>query len=177
MTADEADTQRDLDRRSVLLGVGAIGVATALAACGDSDDGPESPATTQGNVDEPESPPTTSASVDDQDDQDDQEDDQDDDDGSAAALVAAAEVPVNGGVVLADQGVVVTQPAEGEFRGFSSTCTHQGCTVGSVSDGLIRCPCHGSRFSIEDGTVDNGPATQPLPEVPVSLEGDQIILA
>ncbi|HEX6337058.1 MAG TPA: Rieske (2Fe-2S) protein [Jiangellaceae bacterium] len=168
MTAEEADTQHELDRRRVLLGMGAIGVAAALAACGDSDD------------DEPESPPTN-PSDDEQDEQDDQDDDQDDqdedDDGAAAALVAASAVPVNGGVVLGDDGVVVTQPSDGQFRGFSSTCTHQGCTLARVDDGLIQCDCHGSRFSIDDGTVENGPATQPLPEVAVALDGDQIIRA
>ncbi|HEX5995219.1 MAG TPA: Rieske (2Fe-2S) protein [Jiangellales bacterium] len=180
MTADEADTQHEVDRRRVLLGVGAIGIAAALAACGDSgDDEPESPTTSPGD-DEPESPttspgddepesPTTSPGDDDQD------DDQDDD--AAAALVAASEVPVTGGVVLGDQGVVVTQPSAGEFRGFSATCTHQGCTLARVDDGLIQCDCHGSRFSIEDGTVEKGPANQPLPEVAVRLDGDQVIRA
>ena len=172
MTAEEADTKHELDRRSVLLGMGVIGVGAALAACGDSDD------------DEPESS-TASPDDDDRDDQDDdldddddQDDDQDDDDdGGVAALVAASEVPVSGGVVLGEQGVVVTQPSDGQFRGFSSTCTHQGCTLARVDDGLIQCDCHGSRFSIEDGTVANGPATQPLPEVAVTLDGDQVIRA
>jgi Rieske Fe-S protein len=49
--------------------------------------------------------------------------------------------------------------------------------VARVDDGLIQCDCHGSRFSIEDGTVANGPATQPLPEVTVSLDGDQVVRA
>ena len=156
MTAEETDAQHEFDRRSVLLGMGAIGVAAALAACGDSDD------------DEPESPPTSPGD-------DENDNDDDDDDGAAAALVAASAVPVNGGVVLGDQGVVVTQPSDGQFRGFSSTCTHQGCTVARVDDGLIQCDCHGSRFSIEDGTVANGPATQPLPEVALTLDGDQVV--
>jgi Rieske Fe-S protein len=82
---------------------------------------------------------------------------------------------VGGGVI--GGGVVVTQPTEGEFRGFSSTCTHQGCTVASVADGVISCPCHGSRFSAEDGSVDNGPATAPLPEVAVSVEGENVVRA
>lgn len=178
MTAEEADAQHELDRRSVLLSMGAIGVAAALAACGDSDDDePESPPTSPDEQpespltspdEEPESPPTSPG-----DDENDNGDD--DDDGAASALVAASAVPVNGGVVLGDQGVVVTQPSDGQFRGFSSTCTHQGCTLARVDDGLIQCDCHGSRFSIEDGTVANGPATQPLPEVAVTLDGDQVV--
>ena len=176
MTADEADTQHEVDRRRVLLGVGAIGIAAALAACGDSgDDEPESPTTSPGD-DEPESP-TTSPGDDEPESPTTSPGDDDQDDDAAAALVAASEVPVTGGVVLGDQGVVVTQPSAGEFRGFSSTCTHQGCTLARVDDGLIQCDCHGSRFSIEDGTVEKGPANQPLPEVAVRLDGDQVIRA
>jgi Rieske Fe-S protein len=169
MTADKMTTQPELERRTVLLGAGAVGIAGVLAACGGDDNGsggvPAATATDDSGTGDVTDEPTDGAGSD---------DDQDDD---AAVLVPASDVPVGGGVILADEEVVITQPADGEFKAFSSTCTHQGCTVGSVSDGLIRCPCHGSRYFIEDGTVENGPATQPLPEVAVSLEGDQIVRA
>ena len=45
----------------------------------------------------------------------------------------------------------------------------------SVEDGEISCPCHGSRFSAEDGSVTNGPASKPLEEFPVSVDGDQVV--
>lgn len=90
-----------------------------------------------------------------------------------ATLGAAADVPVGGGTVFADQKVVVTQPTAGAFKAFSAVCTHQGCLVANVST-TINCPCHGSTFSIEDGSVDNGPATRALPEVPVTATGGQI---
>ena len=73
--------------------------------------------------------------------------------------------------------MVITQPTEGEFKAFGTTCTHQGCQIESVSDGHINCPCHGSRFLIEDGSPDGGPATSPLEAVSITVEGDQIILA
>ena len=69
---------------------------------------------------------------------------------------------VGGGVVYASHGVVVTQPTAGTFKCFSSSCTHQGCTVNKVAAGLIQCPCHGAKFSIVDGSVKAGPATRPL---------------
>jgi Rieske Fe-S protein len=81
---------------------------------------------------------------------------------------------VGGGTVLGDQEVVVTQPTEGEFMAFSAVCTHQGCLVQSVSEGKINCPCHGSAFSVEDGSVVTGPAQTPLERRTVSVEGDQI---
>jgi len=58
---------------------------------------------------------------------------------------------------------VVTQPNAGNFKAFSAICTHLGCLVTKVFDGAIYCPCHGSKFSIVDGSVMVGPATQPLP--------------
>jgi Rieske Fe-S protein len=70
---------------------------------------------------------------------------------------------------------VVTQPSEGVFKGFSSTCTHAGCAVAEVADGTINCPCHGSKFNL-DGTVANGPAARPLEARAVSVQGDSIVL-
>jgi Rieske Fe-S protein len=92
-----------------------------------------------------------------------------------AGLVATSDVPVGGGVILADQQIVVTQPTQGEFKGFSAVCTHAGCTVTQISGGEIVCPCHGSQFSITDGSVDGGPAPAPLPSVAVKVKGDQVV--
>ncbi|GCE44812.1 Rieske (2Fe-2S) protein [Rhodococcus sp. USK10] len=91
----------------------------------------------------------------------------------ASATVPTGNVPVGGGVVLGD--VVVTQPSGGDFRGFSSTCTHLGCTVSDVSGGTINCPCHGSKFNL-DGSVHNGPASVPLAPRSVSVQGDSVVV-
>ena len=69
---------------------------------------------------------------------------------------------------------VVTQPAAGEFKAFSSICTHMGCPVAAVADGTINCNCHGSRFDIATGAVKRGPATRPLPAKTVTVKGDRI---
>jgi len=89
-------------------------------------------------------------------------------------LGPTSDVPVGGGKIYADQKIVVTQPTAGEFKGFSAVCTHQGCLVANVDGGTINCTCHGSRFSIEDGTVQGGPAPSPLSAVPVQVDGDEI---
>jgi Rieske Fe-S protein len=73
-------------------------------------------------------------------------------------------VPVGGGVILEDADYVVTQPSEGKYKAFSKICTHQGCPVASVENGVIHCNCHGSEYSISDGSVTNPPATKPLTE-------------
>ncbi|MFZ2015812.1 MAG: Rieske (2Fe-2S) protein [Nocardioides sp.] len=101
--------------------------------------------------------------------------------GGAPALVAAAQVPVGGGVILRDQNIVVTQPTKNTFEGFSATCTHQGCQLASVSGGTINCGCHGSQFAITDGANVTGPIGQPagsvapLPKIPVKVQGPNVV--
>ena len=148
------------------------GLATAglslpiLAACGDDGDTASDPAGGSGSSDSggtsssPAAPETSGGGG-----------------GSADALASTSDIEVGGGTIFADEQVVVTQPSEGEFKAFNTTCTHQGCPVQSVSDGTINCTCHGSMFSIEDGSPQGGPATSPLEEVVISVEGDSIVLA
>jgi Rieske Fe-S protein len=97
--------------------------------------------------------------------------------GSAPPLVAVADVPVGGGVVVAAEQLVVTQPQAGTFKAFSAVCTHQGCTVNEVAGGTINCPCHGSRFAVADGRPTAGPAKKPLAERPVVVQGSSVVLA
>jgi Rieske Fe-S protein len=103
-------------------------------------------------------------------------------DGNGTPVVGTVDVPVGGGVIEAGLGVVVTQPTSGDFRGFSAICTHQGCTVASVDGGTINCPCHGSRYSIEDGSVVqaaqglSADQQSPLPRVGITVEGDTVTL-
>jgi Rieske Fe-S protein len=91
-------------------------------------------------------------------------------------LAPTTDVPVGGGKVFANQKVVVTQPTAGQFKAFSATCTHMGCTVGSVANGTIDCPCHGSMFSIVDGSVKGGPAPRALAAKQVAVNGTTIAL-
>jgi Rieske Fe-S protein len=46
-----------------------------------------------------------------------------------------------------------------------------------VADGTIGCPCHGSKFSISDGSVVNGPATTPLARISIKVQGSSITQA
>ncbi len=100
---------------------------------------------------------------------------------NATLLTAASAVPVGGGVILGLQNIVVTQPTQGQFEGFSATCTHAGCILATVSAGTINCGCHGSQFSIKDGSNVAGPLGSPpgsvaaLPKVPVKLQGKDVV--
>jgi nitrite reductase/ring-hydroxylating ferredoxin subunit len=93
---------------------------------------------------------------------------------AATALAATSQVPEGGGKIIDAERIVITQPQPGSFKGFSAICTHEGCFVNSVSNGTINCPCHGSRFSITDGSVVQGPATRPLPPMAINVKGTEI---
>ncbi|GAA2862987.1 Rieske (2Fe-2S) protein [Streptosporangium fragile] len=147
-------------RRAVILGAGGAGVTAVLTACsgyGESAAGGDTSASTS-------SAPEAGSSA--------------ESGGSGAqALAKTSDIPEGGGKVFKDQKIVITQPAAGQFKAFSSVCTHQGCDVDSVADGAIVCPCHNSKFKIQDGSVSNGPATKPLEEKQIKVEGDSITLA
>jgi Rieske Fe-S protein len=87
--------------------------------------------------------------------------------GGGKLLIQADQVPNGGGVILADDQIVLTRDQTGTLHSFSAICTHQGCTVASVNATAISCPCHGSRFNAQTGAVLNGPAVRPLPSVVV----------
>lgn len=95
--------------------------------------------------------------------------------GAAAALATTASVPVGGGTILSAKQIVITQPTAGAFKAFTAVCTHQGCIVDQVANGTIDCPCHGSKFSIKDGSVVNGPAASPLAAIAIKVEGTSIV--
>ena len=87
--------------------------------------------------------------------------------------VSESSVPAGSGVIMEDADFVVTQPSTGEFKAFSKICTHQNCAVAEVTD-TIDCKCHGSKFSITDGSVVNGPASQPLAESTTTVTGGKV---
>ncbi|MEW2085856.1 Rieske (2Fe-2S) protein [Streptomyces sp. NPDC005283] len=141
---------RIVARRTVVAAVGGAGLAVALTACGGSDDGGQ----TVG-----EQPAGGEAGG----------------DAAGKVLAKTTDIPEGGGKVIGN--VVVTQPKPGEFKAFSSKCTHQGCAVKDVSNGVIHCPCHGSQFDASDGSVKTGPATTALPAASITVDGGSIKLA
>jgi nitrite reductase/ring-hydroxylating ferredoxin subunit len=153
---DEKQFAPAASRRAVLLGAGALGAVGVLAACGTSTD-----TTNTGGG------PTTG-------------------NGAAAATsdvsgaggaVKAADIPVGGGKIFADQKIVVTQPTAGTYKAFSAVCPHAGCLVTTVDNGKIVCPCHGSEFKIADGSVARGPATTALAGKTVTPSGGNLAVA
>jgi len=63
---------------------------------------------------------------------------------------------------------------------YSGICTHQGCEVKTwmSKESVLACYCHASKFNLFDGAkVVSGPASNPLPAIPLILEGEFLALA
>jgi Rieske Fe-S protein len=91
-------------------------------------------------------------------------------------LGSASEIPLGGGMIFTAEKVVVTQPARGKYLAFSAVCTHVGCILDKVANGVIGCPCHGGEFKITDGTVVAGPPPAPLARKRVKVVGGKVVL-
>jgi Rieske Fe-S protein len=166
MTTPEDERSPDVTRRTMLRGAAVGGLALPLlAACGggDSASGSGSSDSSSGADPAPSSGDSSSGDP-----------SSGDPGGSSGITVSASDVPVGGGTVLAKDKVVVVQPTKGSFKAYSAVCTHQGCTVGKVEGGQIVCPCHGSHFSIQDGSPVSGPAPAPLAAKKVTVKGSQV---
>ncbi len=69
-----------------------------------------------------------------------------------------------------EQRVFIVRAKEGYFYALSAVCTHLGCiTNWKEEDGVIACPCHGSKFDTE-GRVIAGPAPRSLPRFSITLD-------
>ena len=100
---------------------------------------------------------------------------------SGTAIAQESDVPQDSAIEFTDvEGggpAVLVHLESGDFVAYSAICTHQQCTVG-YSDGRLACPCHGSVFDPSNGgAVVNGPAQQPLPEIPVEVQNGEVVRA
>jgi len=66
----------------------------------------------------------------------------------------------------------------GRISALGNTCSHAGGPLneGTVEDDCIRCPWHGSVFSLEDGSVVHGPARAPQQVYDVRTEGGAVLV-
>ena|SRR5689334_17166206 len=150
-----AERRQTVGRRQVIAAAAGLAAGGAVAGCAGPPPPPPAPPTTA--PDSQVAHPTASGSA-------------------GTKLGPASDVPVGGGTVFESLEVVVTQPTAGRLVGLTAVCTHTGCIVDKVVDGLIECPCHGSRYRL-DGTVAHGPAPRALPARPVTVVDGSIVLS
>lgn len=90
---------------------------------------------------------------------------------AGTALATVADVESAGSVIVeGPSGPLLLAAANGSVVAHTAVCTHQACTIAANGG----CPCHGSRFNVQTGAVENPPALQPLAEVPVTVSGGQV---
>ena len=157
---EEPRQQRRVTRRGLLLGAGLAGAGGLAAGCSTAPVPYDS--NLVGGIPHDEQVPTATPGA----------------NGKTAGipLASTSQIPVGGGTIFPEDNLVVTQPVAGEFRAFSIVCTHVGCLCDKVANGTINCPCHGSTFSIADGSVVAGPAARPLTPAPIAVTGGTITL-
>ncbi|MGW6737230.1 Rieske (2Fe-2S) protein [Streptomyces sp. NPDC055013] len=161
MTSESVQPASGPSRRTVVAAVGAAGLAVALTACGSDDDASGSSTEQGAGAGATTEAGGTSGGA----------------GAGGAALAKTADIPEGGGKVFGDEKVVVSQPAAGDYKAFSTICTHQNCPMTDLKEDTLSCACHGSQFSVLDGSVKKGPATQPLAAKQISVSGDSITLA
>ncbi|GAA2285440.1 Rieske (2Fe-2S) protein [Streptomyces hawaiiensis] len=159
MTSESVQPMSGPSRRTVVAAVGAAGLTVALTACG-SEDKASDPSTGQGGGATNEGGGSSAGAG-----------------AGGAALAKTADIPEGSGKIFKDEKVVVSQPAAGDYKAFSTLCTHRDCPMVDLKDDIISCTCHGSQFSVLDGSVKKGPAVEPLEAKQISVKGDSITLA
>ena len=64
-----------------------------------------------------------------------------------------------------------------EVLALSAVCSHWGGPLDEgelLADNVVQCPWHGSRFSLHDGSVQQGPAAFPQPCFQARIRGDNV---
>ena len=67
---------------------------------------------------------------------------------------------------------------QGELYAINNECTHAACDLadGNLDGDTVECNCHGSRFNVKSGAVENPPAFDPVQTYTVRIEGDNVLL-
>ena len=79
-------------------------------------------------------------------------------------------VPVGGAKLFTypteEDHCILVRTAEDHAVAYSQKCTHLSCAVYySAEEQKLLCPCHHGYFSVQDGSVLQGPPPRPLPRI------------
>lgn len=76
----------------------------------------------------------------------------------------------------AEDPCILIRTAADRFVAYSQKCTHLSCAVYyAKQENRLECPCHEGYFSVEDGSVIQGPPPRPLPRVHLRRDGNNLI--
>jgi nitrite reductase/ring-hydroxylating ferredoxin subunit/uncharacterized membrane protein len=96
---------------------------------------------------------------------------------SAVAVMPLADLPENKFTRVDVKGDPVLLWRNGDkISAVGAVCSHYGAPLqeGKQVGDTVQCPWHGSRFSLADGSVKDGPATCPLPAYEAAVVDGQV---
>ena len=98
----------------------------------------------------------------------------------AMKVATAGEIPVNGvklfGYPTEKERCILVRTNDDRYVAYSQKCTHLSCAVYySQENRRLECPCHEGFFSIEDGSVLQGPPPRALPRVELENRAGNLI--
>jgi cytochrome b6-f complex iron-sulfur subunit len=83
--------------------------------------------------------------------------------------IASALATEGGWTLVTSAKVLIVNMGNNNFSALTSVCTHSQCDRNwTFNNNVFTCTCHGSRFNT-NGSVVNGPATQPLSPYPATV--------
>ena len=91
-----------------------------------------------------------------------------------------SDLPAEGAIrVELDGRPLCVARSGGEVFAVDDTCTHADVSLseGDVEDGTVECWLHGSRFDLRTGQPTGLPAIKPVRTYPVTVEGDDVLVA
>jgi naphthalene 1,2-dioxygenase system ferredoxin subunit len=94
-------------------------------------------------------------------------------------VAAEADLFEGAGIAVTPKGQdIALFNVEGEVFAINNLCSHGNAKLcdGFVEGHNVECPFHQAQFSLHDGTVQSGPATDPVKSWPVKIEGGRVLL-
>lgn len=75
----------------------------------------------------------------------------------------------------ANDPCILVRTPDAKLVAYSQKCTHLSCAVYySRERNRLECPCHEGYFSVQDGSVLQGPPPRPLPKIQLERRGDEL---
>ena len=98
----------------------------------------------------------------------------------ALTVAKVGEIPVGGMKLFqypdASEQCILVRIGESSYAAYSQKCTHLSCAVFYAKEkNRLECPCHEGYFSVQDGSVLQGPPTRPLPKVTIEQRGSDLV--
>jgi naphthalene 1,2-dioxygenase system ferredoxin subunit len=94
-------------------------------------------------------------------------------------VAAEADLFEGAGIAVTPEGQdIALFSVDGEVFAINNLCTHGNAKLcdGFVEGDHVECPFHQAQFSLRDGSVACGPATEPAKTWPVKVEGGRVFL-